>query len=201
MKKPSRRLWLTILWVFLAAGVVYCGSVYWLIRKQASQDEAQRADCIVVLGAAQYNGRPSPVLRARLDHAMVLFRQGLAPRIITTGGYGPDRRFSEAGVARDYLLRRGIPESVVEADAIGETTVQSAASVEHRMAKEGLRSCILVSDGFHLFRCKSIFARRGVSVYASPDPESPIENSAGAQIGHSLREVLVYTALKLGVSI
>lgn len=188
--------------VVVGVGVfAYCASLYFLIRKQAAVDEAQKADCIIVLGAAQYNGRPSPVLRARLDHALVLFRRGLAPRIITTGGYGHDRRFSEAGAAREYLVRKGIPTEAVEADANGQTTSQSAASVSARMKRDRLQSCILVSDGFHLFRCKAIFGRLGNQVYASPDPGSPIESSAAERFIYTLREVADCIVMKLGIPV
>jgi uncharacterized SAM-binding protein YcdF (DUF218 family) len=171
------------------------------IRRQAARNEAQAADCIVVLGAAQYNGRPSPVLKARLDHAAHLFRQGLATHIITTGGFGPDKRFSEAGTARDYLIRHGIPGVAIEADPSGETTLQSARTVKSKLDQGNYKSCILVSDGFHLFRSKAIFARQGITVFASPAPGSPIENSRGARWWYSLREVFVYTAFRVGIRI
>lgn len=179
----------------------YAVSIYTAVRRQATHDETQISDCIVVLGAAQYNGRPSPVLRARLDHSVELFNEKFASRVITTGGYGPDKKYTEAGAAKEYLLKHGIPPAAIEVDPNGETTVQSIHSVGRKLKQEGLRTCIVVSDGFHLFRCKAIFNHEGIQVYTSPAPGSPIENSPGARFWHSLREVFVYTAYRLGIRI
>ncbi|MDD5544279.1 MAG: YdcF family protein [Acidobacteriia bacterium] len=201
MANRAHRGFAAVVAVVILGALAYCASLYSLIRKQAGVDEAQKADCIIVLGAAQYNGRPSPVLRARLDHALELYKRGFASRIIATGGYGRDRRFSEAGAGREYLIHKGIPAEAVEADAHGETTSQSAESVSLRMKREGLQSAILVSDGFHLFRCKLIFGRLGDRVYASPVPDSPIENSATERFLYTLREVVDYIAMKLGVPV
>lgn len=202
MTGQSKRLVVRVLLGLLAIVIVAYGvSIYSAIRRQASRDEAQLSDCIVVLGAAQYNGRPSPVLKARLDHSVDLFNRKLAPRIITTGGYGLDKKFTEAGAAREYLVKRGVPAASIEVDPNGETTLQSVRSVKERLQHEGVRSCIVVSDGFHLFRSKAIFAHEGILVYPSPAPGSPIENSPVARFWHSLREVLVYFAYRLGIHI
>jgi len=193
------------LWILLASlGVVvgvYGVEIYSAIRDQATRDEAQAAGCIVVLGAAQYNGRPSPVFKARLDHTVNLFNRKLAPWIITTGGYGLDKKFTEAGAGKDYLVKHGVPASAIEVDPYGETTLQSARSVKKRLLRNGVRSCIVVSDGFHLFRSKAIFAGEGIIVYPSPAPGSPIESSPAARFWHSLREVFVYAAFRLGIHI
>src|SRR6476660_10620867 len=101
------------LWTLALAPACYTGVVYWRIVNQAGQDEARPADAIVVFGAAEYDGRPSPVYKARLDHANALFRQGLAPLVVTTGGAAADPKFSEGGVGHDYLMRRGVPESAL----------------------------------------------------------------------------------------
>jgi uncharacterized SAM-binding protein YcdF (DUF218 family) len=201
MRRRSKRVLLSLLLLVFLAVSGYFISVYLSIRQEAVHDQAQVSDCIVVLGAAQYNGRPSPVLRARLDHALDLYTRSFAPRIITTGGYGLDKRYTEAGAAKDYLVRRGVPAAAIEADPRGETTVQSIRSVKGRMLNEGIKSCILVSDGFHLFRSRAIFLEEGINVYPSPAPASPIENSAVARFWHSLREVFVYTAFRLGIRI
>jgi len=202
MTRQSKR---SVVWVLLGLFaiviVAYGVSIYFAVREQASRDEAQLSDCIVVLGAAQYNGRPSPVLKARLDHTVDLFNKKLAPRIITTGGYGLDKKFTEAGAAREYLVKHGVPATSIEVDPNGETTFQSVRSVKGRLQSEGVRSIIVVSDGFHLFRSKAIFAHEGILVYPSPAPGSPIENSPGARFWHSLREVLVYFVYRLGIHI
>jgi uncharacterized SAM-binding protein YcdF (DUF218 family) len=201
MTGQSKRVVWVMLGLLAIVIVAYGVSVYAAIREQASRDEAQLSDCIVVLGAAQYNGRPSPVLKARLDHTVDLFNRKLAPRIITTGGYGLDKKFTEAGAAREYLVKHGVPVASIEVDPNGETTLQSVRSVKERLQHEGVRSCIVVSDGFHLFRSKAIFAHEGILVYPSPAPGSPIETSPVARFWHSLREVLVYIAYRLGIHI
>ncbi len=179
----------------------YVRWMYTQIRNQAGLDEARPADCIVVLGAAQYNGRPSPVLKARLDHTVFLYRRGMADRIITTGGYGRDKKYNEASAAKEYLVKMGVPARDIEVDPWGETTYQTVQSVKAQMAGEGLKSCIIVSDGFHLLRSKRLFEREGIVAYGSPTPTSPIENSREGRFWHSLREVVVFTAYKLGILI
>ena len=200
-RQSNRSVVWVLLGLFAIVIVAYGVSIYSAVREQASRDEAQVSDCIVVLGAAQYNGRPSPVLKARLDHTVDLFNRKLAPRIITTGGYGLDKKFTEAGAAREYLVKHGVPATSIEVDPNGETTFQSVRSVKGRLRSEGVRSIIVVSDGFHLFRSKAIFAHEGILVYPSPAPASPIENSPVARFWHSLREVLVYLVYRLGIHI
>lgn len=138
------------------------------IHHQSTMDEARSADVIVVMGAAEYRGKPSPVLKARLDHALTLFRRRMAPRIITTGGAGGDAIFTEGAVGRNYLIGNGVPSEVIILEDAGETTVHSTVAVAEIMARMGLRSCILVSDGYHIFRAKKMLEARGVKVYGSP---------------------------------
>lgn len=141
------------------------------IHRQSTVDEARPADVIVVLGAAEYSGRPSPVLRARLDHGLELFRRGLAPRILTTGGAGGDPVFTESGVGRAYLIEHGVPSEAVIVEPEGESTVHSTTATAEIMQRMNLRSCILVSDGYHIFRAKRMLETRGLTVYGSPRPE------------------------------
>ena len=117
------------------------------IGQQSTREEAQPADVILVLGAAEYRGRPSPVLRARLDHALELYRRRLAPRILTTGGPGGDPVFTEGGVGRSYLTSRGVPGDAIIVENEGESTVQSTAMAAEIMRRMGLHSVIVVSDG------------------------------------------------------
>lgn len=135
---------------------------------QASQEELRHADAIVVFGAAEYVGRPSPVYRARLDHAFDLFQRGIAPVVITTGGAGSDPDYSEGGVGRDYLMRRGIPESSLIAETQGADTAQSAERVAVIMRTNGMRTCVAVSDEYHVFRIKKLLEKQGVQVYVAP---------------------------------
>jgi len=141
------------------------------IERQAGRDEAQPADLILVLGAAEYNGRPSPVLRARLDHALELFERGLAPRILTTGGAGGDPRFTEGGVGRAYLVSKGVPSEAIIVEDQSESTVLSTALTGEIMRRMGLHSVIVVSDGYHIYRVKRMLESRGLTAYGSPRPE------------------------------
>ena len=126
------------------------------IEQQSTREEAQPADVILVLGAAEYRGRPSPVLRARLDHALELYNRKLAPRILTTGGAGGDPVFTEGGVGRSYLTSRGVPSEAIIVENEGESTVQSTAMAGEIMRRMGLHSVIVVSDGYHIYRVKKM---------------------------------------------
>jgi len=152
-------------------------------------DEAQPADAIVVFGAAEYSGRPSPVFRARLDHAYDLYQQGLAPVVITTGGFGGDPRFSEGGVGHDYLSRRGIPDWALIAETQSADTAESATRVAAILGANHWRRVIAVSDAYHLFRVKQFLARKGVVAYASPRPDS-IPKTRSARAAAALREAI-----------
>jgi uncharacterized SAM-binding protein YcdF (DUF218 family) len=162
-------------WVVRVAGVVVLlalaaevAHVAERIAHQSTVDEAQPADIILVLGAAEYRGKPSPVLRARLDHALMLYKRGLAPRILTTGGAGGDPVYTEGDVGRSYLVSRGVPSEAIVVDPEGATTAYSTASAAEIMRRMGLKSCIVVSDGYHIFRAKRMLQASGVKVYGSP---------------------------------
>ena len=169
------------------------------IELQSARDEARPAGAIVVFGAAEYSGRPSPVLRARLDHAYELYRRGLAPLVITTGGAGGDPKFNEGAVGRDYLAHRGIPDRALIAETQGSDTDQSATRVATILRANGVSSCDAVSDAYHMFRVKKMMAKRGITAYAAPRPDS-IPKSTWASIGAILREAVSYTAWKLHVT-
>ena len=141
------------------------------IEEQSTREEAQPADVILVLGAAEYRGRPSPVLRARLDHALELYNRKLAPRILTTGGKGGDPVFTEGGVGRSYLTSRGVPSEAIIVESEGESTVQSTAMAGEIMRRMELHSVIVVSDGYHIYRVKKMLEFRGLKVYGSPRRE------------------------------
>lgn len=163
----------------LVVALPVCAALAFLaqeIEAQSEADEAQTSDVIVVLGAAEYHGKPSPVLRARLDHALELHRRGLAPRFLTTGGAGGDPQFTEGEVARDYLIGRGIPSEDITVEAEGDSTVHSMTAVSEIMRRMGLDSAILVSDGYHIFRAKRILESQGMKVYGSPRP-SPAQGT------------------------
>lgn len=142
--------------------------VYAQVWRQANQDEAGPADAIVVFGAAEYRGHPSPVLKARLDHALDLYRRGLAPRIITTGGHGGEREFTEGEVGRSYLARNNVPSEMILVEREGDTTMESAAAVAEIMDRMRMTSCIVVSDGYHIYRVKKMLEARGIRALWSP---------------------------------
>lgn len=174
-------------------------SLYTAIRQQATRDEARPADAIVVFGAAQYNGTPSPVFKARLDHAFELEEGGQAPTLVTTGGSGGDPKFTEGGVGRDYLVQRGVAAAKILAETQSETTYDSVRVVTRLLRQRGAKSCIAVSDGFHLYRIKLMFASQGLKTYASPAPLSPIEADPISRSLHSLREAFICSLWYLGI--
>lgn len=157
------------------AGGVYLWVLTAAIERQARVDEARAADVIVVLGAAEYRGKPSPVLKARLDHALDLWRRKLAPRILTTGGAGGDPLWTESEVGRSYLSKRGVPVEAIVIEPEGESTVESTTAASEIMRRMNLRSCIVVSDGYHIYRAKKLMENQGFEVYGSPRPsEKPV---------------------------
>jgi len=140
----------------------------------SSRDEAQPAEAIVVLGAAQYAGRPSPVLKARLDHALNLWNRHLANLLILTGGTGAGDTTSEAAVGRNYARKRGVPDSAILVENEGRTTSESMRAVAGMLEVRGLHSALLVSDPFHMLRLRILARRFGFTPYTSPTQTSPI---------------------------
>src|SRR5678815_2592455 len=173
------------------------------IRRQSQVDEAQAADVIVVLGAAEYRGHPSPVLEARLNHALFLYLRNLAPRILTTGGAGGDPTFTEGGVAQAYLSRHGVPSEAILVESEGESTVHSIAAAAEIMHRMKLRSCIVVSDGYHIYRVKKLLENQGMKVYGSPRPEDrvPVEPPGWRQEWLYMRQALAYGLWRVGIPI
>jgi uncharacterized SAM-binding protein YcdF (DUF218 family) len=189
---------LLILLASIAGAVVYEVSLYKAIRRQAAEDDARPAAAIVVFGAAEYNGRPSPVYKARLDHAFYLEEHGYAPQVVTTGGSGGDRHFTEGGVGRDYLIQQGVAQRKIVAETHSETTFQTVKVVALMLHAFGKSTCVVVSDGFHLYRIKRLFASFGITAYTSPAPASPIEAEPYARALYSLRELLILNLWHLG---
>jgi uncharacterized SAM-binding protein YcdF (DUF218 family) len=140
------------------------------IERQSTIDEAQPADIIIVLGAAEYRGKPSPVLQGRLNHALFLYLKGLAPYILTTGGAGGDPVYTEGEVGRAYLSEHGVPSEAIVVEPEGATTMQSVNASAEIMRRMNLHSCIVVSDGYHIYRVKRLLESHGVNVYGSPRP-------------------------------
>jgi uncharacterized SAM-binding protein YcdF (DUF218 family) len=189
-----RALGWALLLLVLVFGVVYAYGFLGIVR-QATKEEAQPADVIVVFGAAEYAGRPSPVYRARLDHAFALYQQKLAPTIITTGGTAWDPTFSEGGVGRDYLANKGVGDKHLIAETWAENTAESAERVAKIMRANGMHSCIAVSDPVHLFRVKKMMQAQGIPTYTSPRPQLGLNR--GSKTLHIAREALSYALWKM----
>ena len=172
--------------------------IFHSIVLDSHKQELNPADAIVVFGAAEYDGRPSPVLRARLDHANDLFRKGIAPLVITTGGAAADPKFTEGGVGHDYLMRKGIPESALIAETQASDTAESAERVAVIMRTNHMRTCIAVSDAYHVFRIRKLLEHQGIQVYVAPRPDSR-PRSVWQRSVALLRESMSYILWLLGI--
>ena len=168
------------LWAISAAAVLI-----W-----SSRDEARPAQAIVVLGAAQYAGKPSPVLRARLDHALDLWNRHLASLLILTGGTGPGDTTSDAAVGRTYARKHGVPDSAILVENEGRTTSESMRAVAGMLEVRGLQSALLVSDPFHMLRLRILARRFGFTPYTSPTQTSPISPNREARWKYMFSESL-----------
>ena len=166
--------------LFIPLMILILGYLFYVakqIERQSSRDEAQQADVIIVLGAAEYHGRPSPVLRARLNHGLLLYLRGLAPYILTTGGAGGDPVYTEGEVGRAYLIKHGVPSEATLVEPQGTTTAQSLEAAVEIMGRMNLHSCIVVSDGYHIYRVKRLLQNRNIQVYGSPRPATGTSNA------------------------
>ncbi len=200
-KNPKRRRWglraagIFAIVILLAGSAAWCHWVYAQIESYANQDQAAPSDAICVFGAAEYDGRPSPVYRARLDHALELYRLGIAPLIITLGGPGGDD-FTEGSVGREYLESRGVPEQDIIAETESRNTEEAARRVAVIAHTNGLRRLVIVSDGTHLFRIHAICAAEGLDVLTSPRSRPAVDDPTldAERLAH---EILSYTAWRL----
>ncbi len=173
--------------LLLAGGIAYTVALI-MVLVVSQQDQRQPVDAIVVLGAAQYNGRPSPVLRARLDHGLSLYREQQAPLVVVTGGVGRGDTTSEAQVGRRYLVAHGVPEHAVVAESEGRTTMASMNAVTGWLRARGLRRVLLVSDPFHMFRLRLEARRTALEAYTSPTESSPISDNPVLELRYLLAE-------------
>lgn len=198
--QPRLRVsWKAALWLLLVlalAGAIWCRWVYVQVERYSALDQAEPADAIVVFGAAEYDGRPSPVFRARLDHARILYERGIAPLIVTVGGSEGGDEHSEGGVGRDYLLGAGVPDSAIIAETHSRSTSESARRIAVIARANNLRRLVLVSDGTHMFRIHAICTADGLNVLTSPRPHTGLESAAQDKdaIWH---EITTYTLWKL----
>lgn len=189
------RLGLLLLLALAVATLGWCRWVYLQIQSYAVRDQAAPSDAIGVFGAAEYDGKPSPVYRARLDHALALYRRGIAPLLITLGGNGGDQ-YNEGTVGREYLMGMGVREESIIAETESRNTEESARRIAVIARANGLRRLVIVSDGTHLFRIHEICAAEGLDVLTSPRPRAPVEGGSRdfERIEH---ELLSYTLWRL----
>jgi uncharacterized SAM-binding protein YcdF (DUF218 family) len=177
----------------------YLISITVRIERQSTRDEARPADVIIVMGAAEYRGHPSPVLKLRLEHAVQLYERNLAPYIMTTGGPGGDPSFTEGGVGRSWLIDRGIPAEAIIVEDEGDTTAYSLSAASEILRRMGLRSCIIVSDGYHIFRVKKILQQEGFEAYGSP--REPGDTAPIKTWWRCFRQAFGYGMWKIGVRV
>jgi uncharacterized SAM-binding protein YcdF (DUF218 family) len=175
--------------LLVAAAMAYTVALV-MVLVVSQQDQRRLVDAIVVLGAAQYKGRPSPVLRARLNHALALYHDGLAPLIVVTGGVGRGDTTSEAAVGRHYLVSHGVPDSAVAVQGEARTTSASMSAVAAWLRRQGRRRVLLVSDPFHMFRLRLEARRTALEAYTSPTESSPISDNPVLELRYLFAEGL-----------
>ncbi len=196
-RRGRLRITLWLLLVLLLATAVWCIWVYVQIQQYASTDQAQPSGAIAVFGAAEYDGRPSPVYRARLDHAKNLYNHGMAPLIITLGGPGGDG-YSEGEVGRQYLMGAGLSDDVLIAETQSTSTSESARRLAVIARANKFRRLVVVSDSIHMFRIHAICAADGLDVLTSPRPRIVTEDKA-RDTDTIFHEILTYTLWRLHV--
>ena len=189
------RMVLVLILALLCGALGWCRWVYVQIERYAEQDQAAPSDAIGVFGAAEYDGKPSPVYRARLDHALELYHRGIAPLIVTLGGNGGDQ-YSEGAVGEEYLEGQGVPEEAIIAETESRNTEDSARRIAVIARANGLKRLVIVSDGTHLFRIHEICAADGLDVLTSPRPRVPVEGGS-QEIERISHEILSYTLWRL----
>lgn len=189
------RLFARLVIAGLIAGFAIGGYAAYRIWDQGNRDERTRADAIVVMGAAQYDGRPSPVFAARLDHAIELYHDGVAPRLIVTGGKREGDRTTEAASARSYAIEHGVPENAILSEDASRTTLQSIRRVAALMRDKDIGSAVFVSDPSHMLRVLRMASDEGINGYGSPTRTSPLERDPVARVDaivHELGALAVY---------
>ncbi len=189
------RLFARLVIAGLIAGIAIGGYAAYRIWDQGNRDERTPADAIVVMGAAQYDGRPSPVFAARLDHAIALYHDGVASRLIVTGGKREGDRTTEAASARSYAIEHGVPENAILSEDASRTTLQSIRRVAALMRDKDIGSAVFVSDPSHMLRVLRMASDEGINGYGSPTRTSPLERDPLARVDaivHELGALAVY---------
>jgi uncharacterized SAM-binding protein YcdF (DUF218 family) len=193
-------------WLWWGAGIVAVFVflvpflVFACVYKQARTNEARPVDAIVVLGAAQFNGIPSQVFRARLDTAFDLYQQGYAPTIVVTGGRIMGDQYTEAEAGKTYLVDRGVPADAILMENVSHNTAASFDGVRRILQPRGVESLLVVSDGFHLYRSKLLAEDAGFEAFGYAAQDSPIRHGSGTELRYMIRETLGVLAWKLHIS-
>ncbi len=156
----------------------------------ARSDDRPRSDVILVLGASQFDGRPSSVFEARLEHARELYRDGVAPRVVTVGGRAPGDRFTEAGAGAAYLRQRGVAEVLPVGE--GRDTLSSLRAARREMAERGWRTAVVVTDPWHALRARRMATDVGIDATSSPTRAGPAVRTRGTQLRYVARETAAY---------
>jgi uncharacterized SAM-binding protein YcdF (DUF218 family) len=177
--------------------VLYVGYVWVHIWWVARQDHHPRSDAIIVLGAAEYNGTPSPVFAARLNHAVTLYNEHVAAAIVTVGGREPGDTYTEASAGKDYLAKHGVPRSAVVAVSTGRDTLQSLRAVRSRFAANSWKSAVLVTDPWHELRARTMARDVGITAYTSPARSGPAVAGRGVELRYITRETEAYIYYEL----
>lgn len=181
----------------LAALLLWCVYTANGIYEFAKQDETRPADVAIVLGAAAWRDRPSPVLRERINHAIALFEAGTVDAIIFTGGFGRNDLLSEAETAREYALQAGLPPNVLYIEEVSTDTLENLAEAQKVMDAAGFSSALIVSDPMHMQRAMALANDLGLEAYSSPTTTSRY-TSRPARLWFLLRETVYYTGYLLG---
>jgi uncharacterized SAM-binding protein YcdF (DUF218 family) len=185
MRRDLRRLGA----VTLVGAVIVTAYATFRIWNQGERDERRPADAIVVMGAAEYDGRPSPVFRARLDHAVALYREGLAPLLVVTGGKAAGDRTTEAAVARDFAIAQGVPAKSILMEDQGRTTLESLRTVGQMLRTRGARDVVFVSDRTHMLRVLRMARDQGLTSFGSPTTTSPTDADVTSRADATLHEL------------
>lgn len=192
----SGRNWLALFgWLIIGAAALWATTIL-LILYTGARPVLRQADAILVLGAAQYNGRPSPVFKARLDHALELYHRGLAHTLVFTGGVGAGDTLSEGEVGKRYAMRNGVPASAILVERHGVTSAESVAAAAALMRSRELHSALVVSDSYHMLRLELLARRAGIRPYRAP-AASPIDRARRQRVRYILRESVLFPATVL----
>jgi uncharacterized SAM-binding protein YcdF (DUF218 family) len=183
-----RRIILAIVVVIIVLVMSVAGHIWWVAR----EDQHPPSDAIIVLGASQYNGTPSPVFAARLDHAVTLYDEHVAPHIVTVGGKEPGDVYTEAGAGKTYLAAHGVPKSAIVAVQTGSDTLDSLQAVNDTFTARGWHTAVIVTDPWHCLRSRTMARDLGIAADTSPERTGPAVASRSVEIRYIARETEAY---------